>query len=73
MNDWVNNRGAGDSKRHRGHFDVNAMKYFPSEELRDDDGKVEYHSEVIWVDTHLISDYPVAPVYRSIFGQIHSK
>ena len=26
INDWVNNREAGDLRRHRGHFDVNVMK-----------------------------------------------
>ena len=25
MNDWVNNRGAGDLRRHRGHCDVSVM------------------------------------------------
>ena len=25
INDWVNNREAGDLKRHRGHYDVNVM------------------------------------------------
>ena len=25
INDWVNNREAGDSRRHRGHYDVNVM------------------------------------------------
>ena len=25
INDWVNNRGAGDLRRHRGHYDVNVM------------------------------------------------
>ena len=25
MNDWVNNREAGDLRRHRGHYDVNVM------------------------------------------------
>ena len=25
INDWVNNREAGDLRRHRGHYDVNAM------------------------------------------------
>ena len=27
INDWVNNRVAGDLKRHRGHYDVNVMHY----------------------------------------------
>ena len=27
INDWVNNREAGDLRRHRGHYDVNVMKY----------------------------------------------
>ena len=27
MNDWVNNREAGDLRRHRGHYDVNVMTY----------------------------------------------
>ena len=26
MNDWVNNREAGDLRHHRGHYDVNVMK-----------------------------------------------
>ena len=26
INDWVNNREAGDLRRHRGHYDVNVMK-----------------------------------------------
>ena len=26
-NDWVNNREAGDLKRHRGHYDVNVMEH----------------------------------------------
>ena len=26
INDWVNNREAGDLRRHRGHYDVNTMK-----------------------------------------------
>ena len=25
INDWVNNREAGDFRRHRGHYDVNVM------------------------------------------------
>ena len=25
LNDWVNNREAGDLRRHRGHYDVNIM------------------------------------------------
>ena len=25
INDWVNNREAGDLRRHRGHYDVNVM------------------------------------------------
>ena len=28
INDWVNNREAGDLRRHRGHYDVNVM-YMP--------------------------------------------
>ena len=27
INDWVNNREAGDLGRHRGHYDVNVMCY----------------------------------------------
>ena len=27
INDWVNNREAGDLGRHRGHYDVNVMTY----------------------------------------------
>ena len=27
INDWVNNREAGDLRRHRGHYDVNVMKW----------------------------------------------
>ena len=26
VNDWVNNREAGDLKRHRGHYDVNVIE-----------------------------------------------
>ena len=28
INDWVNNREAGDLRRHRGHYDVNVMSLF---------------------------------------------
>ena len=28
INDWVNNREAGDLRRHRGHYDVNVMQYY---------------------------------------------
>ena len=32
INDWVNNREAGDLRRHRGHYDVNVMRiYVPKE------------------------------------------
>ena len=27
INDWVNNREAGDLRRHRGHYDVNVMSF----------------------------------------------
>ena len=27
INDWVNNREAGDLRRHRGHYDVNVMSH----------------------------------------------
>ena len=29
INDWVNNREAGDLRRHRGHYDVNVMRWTP--------------------------------------------
>ena len=28
INDWVNNREAGDLRRHRGHYDVNVMQFW---------------------------------------------
>ena len=30
INDWVNNRGAGDLKRHRAHYDVTVMRAWES-------------------------------------------
>ena len=30
INDWVNNREAGDLRRHRGHYDVNVMWKWPT-------------------------------------------
>ena len=38
INDWVNNREAGDLRRHRGHYDVNVMRlshYWPFNESRE--------------------------------------
>ena len=32
-NDWVNNREAGDLRRHNGHYDVNVMTYFGTTQL----------------------------------------
>ena len=30
INDWVNNNGSGDLRRHRAHYDVSVMKYVQS-------------------------------------------
>ena len=31
INDWVNNREAGDLRRHRGHYDVDVMQHITHE------------------------------------------
>ena len=43
INDWVNNREAGDLRRHRGHYDVNVMSL-------EDIVVLHRQQDIIWTD-----------------------
>ena len=52
INGWVNNREAGDLRRHRGHFDVNVMILFI---IGSSNGIPHVHQAISWARADLSS------------------
>ena len=75
MNDWVNNREAGDLRCHRTHYDVTAMSYIIADydadfELTKDRYVIGYLSTTL--ETWLYSNNPQSPLIASNNGWLLS-
>ena len=60
INDWVNNRNAGDLRRHRGHYDVNVMTSMLSLQCR---LSQTYFEVWAWMSNHIPSKAIVVITY----------
>ena len=54
INDWENNREAGDLRRHRGHYDVNVMLPLYTVDSCFSVAKHMFHNIWVWVGTEII-------------------